>query len=146
MNRRFRITVDGNAYDVVVEEVGLDQRARADIPKATSRPEPQPLAASAATTTARPRTPSPTPPIAPKESPAGPATGQGLLVAPIPGVISEVRVTQGQSVKMRDVLLVLEAMKMQNEIQAPHDGTVEQVFVSQGANVSTGDSLVQIVR
>ena len=85
-----------------------------------------------------------------KMSAAAPAaapvvTGAGEPVnAPMPGNILKVNVTNGQAVKAGDVLCVLEAMKMENEIMAPKDGTVTQVLVSKGANVDTGAPLVVI--
>ena len=86
--------------------------------------------------------------IAPS-APAAPAapvvTGAGEPVnAPMPGNILKVNVTQGQAVKSGDVLCVLEAMKMENEIMAPKDGTVTQVLVAKGATVDTGAPLVVI--
>ena len=60
----------------------------------------------------------------------------------MPGVILDVKVAQGASVKKGDILLVLEAMKMENEIVSPADGTVAQVLASKGASVNSGDVLV----
>ncbi len=72
-------------------------------------------------------------------------TGEGTPVdAPMPGTILKVNVSQGQAVKEGDVLLVLEAMKMENEIMAPKSGTVKQVLVSKGSTVETGAPLVRI--
>ena len=88
--------------------------------------------------------------IAPSAPAAAPAaapvvTGAGEPVnAPMPGNILKVNVTSGQAVKAGDVLCVLEAMKMENEIMAPKDGTVTQVLVAKGATVDTGAPLVVI--
>ena len=72
-------------------------------------------------------------------------TGAGEAVkAPMPGNILKVNVTQGQAVKEGEVLCVLEAMKMENDIMAPKAGTVTQVLVSKGSNVDTGAALVVI--
>ncbi len=96
-------------------------------------------------------------PAAPVEVPAAPAaapaavpaaavvTGSGEVVkAPMPGNILKVNVTQGQAVKEGDVLVILEAMKMENEIMAPKSGTVNQVLVTKGATVDTDAPLVVI--
>ena len=83
---------------------------------------------------------------APAAAPASAAvTGAGDVIdSPMPGNILKVNVTQGQAVKAGTVLVVLEAMKMENEIMAPKDGTVTQVLVSKGSNVDTGSPLVVI--
>ena len=78
-------------------------------------------------------------------APAAVVTGAGESVnAPMPGTILKVNVTQGQAVKEGDVLCVLEAMKMENDIIAPKSGTITQVVTSKGASVSSGDPLVVI--
>ena len=83
---------------------------------------------------------------APAAAPAAPVvTGAGdAVTAPMPGTILKVNVTVGQAVKDGDVLCVLEAMKMENDIMAPKNGTVTQVLVSKGSTVDTGAPLVVI--
>lgn len=86
------------------------------------------------------------PVAAPAPSPAAPAAaGSGEPVnAPMPGTILDVKVTAGQAVKSGDVLMILEAMKMENEIMAPKDGTVTSVAISKGAAVESGTLLCTI--
>ena len=118
--RRFNVTVNGVSYDVVVEEVG------AGAPAAT--PAQAPIAA-------------PAPVAAPKAAPAGNA-GAVAVKAPMPGTILKVNVAPGQAVKRGDVLCVLEAMKMENDISAPQDGTIASVNVQKGASVQTDEVIV----
>ena len=122
--RKFNITVNGTAYEVEVEEVSAGQTVAAPAPVAA------PVAAPA--------------PVAPKAAPqkAAPVAAGLKINAPMPGNILSVKVQSGAKVKKGDVLLVLEAMKMENEIIAPQDGTVAQVAVAKGATVNSGDVLV----
>ena len=66
------------------------------------------------------------------------------VTSPLPGNILQIKVQNGQSVKAGDVLIIIEAMKMENEVLAPQDGTVKQILVNKGAVVATGDVLVVI--
>ena len=122
--RRFNVTVNGVSYDVVVEEVGAD----------ASAPVAAPAAAPVAAPAAAP---------APKAAPAGNA-GAVAVKAPMPGTILKVNVAPGQAVKKGDVLCVLEAMKMENDISAPQDGTVASVNVQKGASVQSEEVLVTL--
>lgn len=123
---KFRITLDGVTHEVEVEKIG----------SATSSPRVQAAPAPAAAPVATPAAPKA---AAPKVSvPAG-ATS---VSAPMPGKVLSVNATVGQAVKRGEILLVLEAMKMANEIMAPADGTVKDVSVSAGQTVSTGEVLV----
>ena len=119
----YNITVNGVAYSVSVEETAAGAAPVAAAPAA-------PVAPKAA----------PAPAAAPKAA-AG-AAGAVAVKAPMPGNILKVNVTAGQAVKEGDVLVVLEAMKMENEILAPKACTVKQVLVSKGATVDTGATLV----
>lgn len=120
--KNYRITVNGNVYDVAVEETG----AGASAPVKPASPVAAPKAAPAA---------------APKAS--GNA-GAVKVNAPMPGKILSVKTSVGASVKKGDIIMILEAMKMENEIQAPEDGTIASVNVNEGASVEAGDVLVTL--
>ena len=120
--KNYTITVNGNVYDVAVEEKG---GAVASAPVA------------AAKTAAAPT------PAAPKAAPAG-NEGSVKVNAPMPGKILSVKVDAGQAVKKGDVILLLEAMKMENEVVAPQDGTMASVNVATGSMVEAGDLLASL--
>lgn len=82
-------------------------------------------------------------PAAPAAPAAAPAGGEKIS-SPMPGTILSVNVSNGSAVKKGDVLMILEAMKMENEIMAPCDGTIASVNVTKGASVNTGDLLCVI--
>ena len=107
--KKYRVNVNGTAYEVEIELI--DANAVASAPAAAPAPAQAPAAA--------------------------PAGGQ-TINAPMPGTILKVNVANGQAVKKGDVLMILEAMKMENEIMAPCDGTVAGVSVAQGASVDSG--------
>ena len=127
--RKFQITVNGQSYEVEVEEVGASAVSAPVAPVPVAAPKAAPVAAPKAA------------PAAPKA--AAPA-GAEAVNAPMPGNINAVKVAAGQSVKKGDVLVILEAMKMENEIMAPRDGVVASVAVTKGATVNTGDLLVSL--
>jgi biotin carboxyl carrier protein len=121
--RNFQVTVNGNTYEVAVEEVGNGQVA-------TPVSAPAAVSTKVATPAAKPAT-------------AAPA-GATKVTAPMQGKIVDVKVSQGQQVKEGDVLAILEAMKMENEVVAPKAGTVASVNVSAGQSVDTGDLIVSL--
>ena len=119
--KNYTITVNGNVYDVTVEEgTGSTATPKAAAPKAAA-PKAAPKAAA----------------------PAG-AQGAVKVNAPMPGKILKVNVSAGSAVKKGDVLAVLEAMKMENEICAPQDGTVATVECAAGDSVESGKVLVSM--
>ncbi|MDR2162939.1 MAG: biotin/lipoyl-binding protein [Clostridiales Family XIII bacterium] len=127
MNKKYNITVNGTAYAVEVEEVG-------GAPVVTSAaPAPAPVAPAA------PAAP------APAAAPSGTASaGASVVEAPMPGTVLDIKVSPGQAVGAGDTLLILEAMKMENEIVAPQAGTVDAVLTAKGAQVNAGDGLVSL--
>lgn len=112
--KKYRVNVNGTAYEIEVELMGETE------------------ATTPAAPAAAPAAPAPAAPAAP--APAGATT----ITAPMPGTILAVNVQNGQAVKKGDVLMILEAMKMENEIMAPADGTVGSVSVTKGAAVESG--------
>ena len=123
--KKFNVTVNGTVYEVEVNEVGGVAPVAAPAPKAAA---PAPKAAA--------------PAAAPAAAAAPVPAGAQTVDCPMPGKILSVAVTAGQAVKKGDVLCILEAMKMQNEIVAPHDATVAEVRVAANQTVATGDALV----
>ena len=118
--KKYKVNVNGTEYEVCVELIGDDGRAPAQVASTVSVPEK--TAAPAAETTA--------------------ASGEGEVVkAPLQGSIVAVNIAVGDTVKKGDVVMVLEAMKMENEILAAADGTVAAVNVSKGSTVETGTVL-----
>lgn len=128
---KYIVTLNGKNYEVEVEEteaviVGVTDAAPA-VPAA-------PVAA-----------PSPAPATAPSAPAAPVSAADGTKVlSPMPGNILAVNVSVGAAVKAGDVLLVLEAMKMENDIVAPCDGTVKQILVQKGSTVATDDLLAVV--
>lgn len=127
--RKFMINVNGNSYEVEVEEITTGVQM-------TTPSKPVAKVATSA----------PTKPAAPKveNKEVVVSAGQEVVESPMPGNIWKVLVTEGQSVKAGDILLILEAMKMENEILAPRDGKVASIAAKEGSAVNTGDKLVII--
>ncbi len=131
---KYKVTLNGRVYEVEVEagKAMLLSEYEVVAPMPVAAPAAAPVAAAPVA-------------AAPAAAAAPVVVGAGEVVAaPMPGTILKVNVAQGQAVKAGDVLCVLEAMKMENDITAPKDGTVSQVVTSKGASVSTGDALVVI--
>lgn len=123
--RKFIVTVNGVSYDVEVEEkdAASVQPAVKEQPRTAVQPaENKPAAVK----------------------PAAVSGAGNPVKAPLPGTVLEVRASKGQAVKAGDVLMILEAMKMENEILAPSDGTVSEIVASKGAEVGTGDILLYL--
>ncbi len=128
--KKYNITVNGTTYEVIVEEAGSAASAPVYSAPAAVPVAPAPSAA-------------PTAPVAKKNEPAANA-GQTMVCAPMPGTVLEIKVSVGQSVKKGDVVCVLEAMKMENDIPAPADGVVASVNVQKGANIGANDVIITL--
>ena len=136
--KKYNITVNGTTYEVFVEEAnGNAAPTVAPQPQFTA---PQPVAAPAPAAAPSPTAQPQATALAASHAPAG-ATA---ITAPMPGTILQVKVTAGQTVKKGDVICVLEAMKMENDIPAPCDGVIASVTAQKGASVSAGDILASI--
>ena len=134
--KNYTITVNGNVYEVTVEEgfTGAAKAAPAPAPKAA----PAPRAAAPAPAPAAPA-PAPAAP-----APAAPAARSLAVTAPMPGKILGVKLQAGTAVKRGQVILILEAMKMENEIVAPQDGTIASINVAVGDMVEPGATLATL--
>ena len=127
--RKFLINVNGNSYEVEVDEI-TEGSAPVSRPAASVRtPQAAPVAKAAPAKAAA----SPEPTV---------SAGQEVIDSPMPGNIWKVLVAEGDIVKAGQTLVILEAMKMENELVSPIDGKVTKVMTSEGAIVNTGDKLV----
>ena len=120
--KRYTITVNGTPYDVTVDEAGSTSAPVAAAPAAKPAAAPAPAAKPAASG----------------------AEGSVKVEAPMPGTILDVKTSVGASVKSGDVLCILEAMKMENEIVAPADGTVASIAANKGDSVEAGQIIVTL--
>lgn len=120
--KKYNITVNGTTYEVIVEEVGAHATSPAapvySAPAAAAAPAAKPMKTMAA--------------------------GANKVSAPMPGTILDVKVSLGQKVSKGDVVCVLEAMKMENDIPAPCDGVVASINVQKGSTVAANDILISI--
>ena len=135
--KKYRINVNGNTYEVEVEELG----------GASGPSIAPPPVAKAAPPAAAPKAPAAAAPSAPASEPkktAPAAAGAGDITAPMQGKIISVEVNVGDSVSEGDVVVVLEAMKMENEVFCDADGTVKEIKCKPGDNVNSGDVLIVI--
>ncbi|MGA8942339.1 MAG: biotin/lipoyl-containing protein [Thermoactinomyces sp.] len=126
--KRFRVHVDGQFFEVEVEEI--ESGATAPV-----KPAVNPAGSAAPTVTAAPKQ---------TAAPSKPVTNgaSNSIKAPMPGSILSVKVNEGEKVKAGQVLLILEAMKMENEIVAPKDGVIDKIYIATGQSVSTDDPLI----
>ena len=121
---KYRITVDGKTYEMDVELIGANGAAI------------QPVAKAAAPVVSAP--------AAPAQAAKPAAASTGAVTAPMPGTILKVLKASGDAVKAGDVVLILEAMKMENEISAPADGVIGSLSLTEGSTVAGGDLLFEV--
>lgn len=146
---KYVATINGKKYEVEVEKLeaykSLDRNGVA-APAApvlpASAPVQRPAAPALAPVAAAPA-PAPAPAAAPAPKAAAPA-GATTVEAPMPGKILNIKVSEGQAVKFGEVVVIMEAMKMETEIVAPADGTVSKILVKAGDSVDTGAALVAL--
>ena len=140
--KQYKVIVNGQSYDVSVEEVNgvVPQAPRAAAPAVSPALAAAPVPAQEAKAPA----PAPAPAPTPAAAVSGPIAGAMSVRSPMPGTLMTFKVAVGQEVKSGEVLLILEAMKMENEIVAPRAGKVVALRVAAGASVNTGDSLIDL--
>ena len=124
--KNYRITVNGTSYEVSVEELAGGAAPVAAPVAAAPVAAPAPAAAPAA------------------PAPAAGGAGSVKVSSPMPGKILAVKANVGDSVKKGQVILILEAMKMENEVVAPEDGTIASIDVTVGSSVESGDTLATL--
>ncbi|MBD3949101.1 biotin/lipoyl-binding protein [Tuanshanicoccus lijuaniae] len=130
--KKYNVKINGNVYEVEIEEAGGTSSA------AKTLSVPKPSIPSSIPTTSRPST-------SKVEAPTASVASDGEIIsAPMPGTVIDVLVSVGDLVKAGQPLLVLEAMKMENEIVAPRDTKVSTINTSKGAAVNTGDALITL--
>lgn len=146
---KYVATINGKKYEVEVEKLeaykSLDRNGVA-APAAPVLPASAPIqrpAAPAPAPVAAAPAPAPAPAAAPAPKAAAPA-GATTVEAPMPGKILNIKVSEGQAVKFGEVVVIMEAMKMETEIVAPADGTVSKILVKAGDSVDTGAALVAL--
>lgn len=135
--KKYNVTVNGTVYEVLVEETGAGST-----PVCAPMAAPAPAAAPAAPA----QTATPTPASsAPAAAPATSGTkGSVKVTAPMPGTILKMNVKVGDTIKANDLVCILEAMKMENEIFAAEGGTVVSIDAAQGASVNSGDVIITL--
>ena len=129
----YKVTLNGKVYEVEVEKGEAVIQAEYDAALPAAAPS-APAAAPAA----------PAPAAAPAPTAPAAQAGANAVPSPLPGNINAVNFSVGQSVKAGDVVIILEAMKMENEIVSPKAGTITKLYVQKGAVVNTGDPLFDV--
>ena len=142
MLRKFKISIDGTQYLVEMEEVGAPQATPTDAAPVAAAPAPTPAPVAAPAPAPVPA-PEPAPAAAPAPAATAPA-GAHVQNAPMPGTIIDIHVNVGDAVTANQPVMVLEAMKMENEVVAERDGVIASIDVAKGAMVNPGDPLFSL--
>lgn len=131
------VAINGEEFRVELKSFGLSGQPQVVQPQTMSAVSPQTILPTASAST----------PPASVTIPSTQAAGGGETVnSPLPGLILDIHVTENQTVKAGQTLMVMEAMKMENQVQAPHDGKVTRIRVKKGDSVAEGDALIEIAR
>lgn len=136
MNKKFKVKVNNESYEVEVEEVneGTQTVSKTESTKKITPKKPDTSSQTSSKAKPKPR----------KKKKPSVASGGGIVTSPMAGTIADVKVSEGDSVDAGELVLVLEAMKMENEVYASGAGTVKEVNVSSGQKVESGDVLMVI--
>ncbi|MCG3195431.1 MAG: hypothetical protein DIJKHBIC_04714 [Thermoanaerobaculia bacterium] len=132
------IVVDGREYGVEIVQLGRRQVTAEAVRTQASAPPAAPAAQTARVSSVQPAV------STSRQSP--PARGEGAIAAPMPGLVLQIKVKEGESVAAGQTLLVMEAMKMENPITSPYAGAVRKLYVREGDTISEGDLLVDVAR
>lgn len=141
--KEFEYEINGKTYRVVIKEVS-GEHANVEVNgspyevriKGARSSSPQPAEPKPAQ--------EPAPPPSPRQPSGAPASGEGVITAPMPGVVIKLLVEVGDRINSGEAVMIMEAMKMENEIKAAESGTVAEIFVYDGDSVNTGDKLLRI--
>ncbi|MBE6175566.1 MAG: biotin/lipoyl-binding protein [Rikenellaceae bacterium] len=139
--QKFKFNINGKGYEAIVEETERNTaRVELNGKSYTVQIEKEEAVVSPKIAVVKPTSSS-----ADFEAPQQVVTGNaGSIKSPLPGNVSKIKVQEGQAVKAGDVLMTLEAMKMENEIMAPAAGTVKKIYVAEGKAVQQGEALIDL--
>ena len=139
--KEYKYKINGNTYKVTIGDID-ENIAHVEVNGTPYKVEMEKAPKVVVKPVTRPTTPAPAP--TPVVKPAAPSTGKSGVKSPLPGVILDIKVNVGDTVKKGQTIIILEAMKMENDVVAPEDGTVASINVSAGDAVEAGDVLATL--
>ena len=139
--KEYKYKINGNTYKVTIGDID-ENIAHVEVNGTPYKVEMEKAPKVVVKPVTRPTTPAPAP--TPVVKPAAPSTGKSGVKSPLPGVILDIKVNVGDTVKKGQTIIILEAMKMENNIDADRAGVVKEVCIQQGATVMEGDNLIVI--